>query len=69
MYLFLAVLGLHCTVGFPLVVLHELLVVLSLLLWSMSSRAFWLPSLQHMDSVVATPRLQITGSVVVSHRV
>ena len=35
----MAALGLHCTVGFLPVVLHELLIVLSLLLWSMSSRA------------------------------
>ena len=40
--LFLGVLGLHRTTGFSLVVLHELLIVLSLLLWTMSSRVFWL---------------------------
>ena len=53
---FLAVLGLHCSASFSLVVVCGLLIgVVSL--WSMGSRMCRLRELQHVGSAVAAPGL------------
>ena len=69
-YLFMPVLGLCCCVesgGCPLVWCVGFLLQWFLLLWSMGSKAHRLQQLQHVGSVVAAPRLQSTGSIVVMH--
>ena len=68
-YLFLAALCLHCSMGFSLVAEsrgYSLVTSTGFsLLWLL-----WLPSSgsRHVGSLVASPRLQSTGSVVMAHR-
>ena len=57
-FLFLAVLALHCCIGFWWL----------LLLQSMGSRVLRLQELPHMGSIGMAPGLQSTGSIVVAHR-
>ena len=63
-YLFLAVLGLNCCVGFYLVAVSlgysagaQVLIVVPSLVQSTGSRAVWLQWLQHAGLVVMAPRL------------
>ena len=75
--LFLVVLSVHCCLGFfsscrPVGATVQLWYTGSSLQWLLllqitSSRACWLQQLQHMDSVIVTPRLQSTGTKVVTH--
>ena len=72
-YLFMAVLGLHCWAGFPLVVasggyspLHGFSLWWLLLLQDTGSKARRLQPLWPVGSIVAAPRLQSAGSVVVA---
>ena len=73
-YLFLAVLGLNCCVGFYLVAVSlgysagaQVLIVVPSLVQSTGSRAVWLQWLQHAGLAVMAPRLQRTGSAAVAH--
>ena len=68
-------LGLHCCTGFSQAAVHRGCFSLwcsgfsrwsPLLLWSTGPRAHSLQSLWHVDSIVAVPRLQSTGSIVVT---
>ena len=76
MYLLLSVLGLRCLLGFSLVAESQGLLFscnlqashCSALLQSMGSRAHELCYLWHTCSIVAAPRLQSTGSIVVVHQ-
>ena len=74
--LIFAALGLRCCTGFSLAVasrgyslvaMCELLTVVASPIAEQGSRAGRLPYLQHMDSAVAAPGLQSTGSTVVAH--
>ena len=56
-YLFLAVLGLHCCAGFSLVAVRSFSFQWPLLSQSAGSRALGLQWLQHMSSVVMAPSL------------
>ena len=69
-YLFKALLGLHCRSGFPLVRRVGLLFSCSLQASHCVASLVAEPGLQqlrHVGSVVVAPRLQSTGSTVVAH--
>ena len=70
-------LDLHCCAGFSLGVesggycplgVCRLLIVVASLLWSTGSVGCGLQYLWHVGSIVAVPRLESTGSIVVVHR-
>ena len=67
-YLFLAVLGLHCCIGCSLVVVRGLLIAVAFLATEHRLQACGLHWLWHMGSVVAAPRLGSAASVVVVHK-